>query len=205
MCQANRFLDTLICDDDLYGCISEVPESLLDEGNWTTLFLAALLSLYANKPEQALEYAEEVLCMHHCQEALYIKSRALARLERYAEADEVNGVMGDEIDLSTPDAKILYMIAMLNELYIGYPGLGLMRRLVEAKPKYDRGILSMRMLMKRHNILLESPNESELVEAFNSDIEDVEFASKLKENRENAPKSVAHLIQRIKKQEFNET
>ncbi len=204
MCQANRFLDTLICDDDLYGCISEVPESLLDDGHWTAIFLAALLSLYANMPEQALVYAEDVLCMHHCQEALYIKSRALARLERYAEADEVNGVMGDVFDMATPDAKVLYMIAMLNELHVGDPGLDLMRKLVEAKPKYDRGILSMRMLMKRHNIFLDSPNESELVEAFNSDIEDVEFASKLKENRENAPKSVAHLIQRIRKQEFNE-
>ena len=204
MCQANRFLDTLICDDDLYGCISEVPESLLDDGHWTSIFLAALLSLYANKPEQALEYAEDALAMHRSQEALYIKSRALARLERYAEADKVNGVMGDVFDMATPDAKVLYMIAMLNELHVGDPGLDLMRKLVEAKPKYNRGILSMRMLMKRHNILLESPNESELVEAFNSDMEDSEFNSRLKECREKAPKSVSYLIQRIKKQEFNE-
>lgn len=204
MCQANRFLDTLICDDDLYGCICEVPESLLGDGHWTSIFLAALLCLYANKPEQALEYAEDALAMHHSQEALYIKSRALARLERYAEADKVNGVMGDVFDMATPDAKVLYMIAMLNELHVGDPGLDLMRKLVEARPKYDRGILSMRMLMKGHNILLESPSESELVEAFNSDIEDVEFATKLKECREKAPKSVAYLIQRIKKQEFNE-
>ena len=204
MCQATRFLDTLICDDDLYGCISDVPDLLLNDGHWPSIFIAALLSLYANKPDQALEYADNVLTMHHSQEALYIKSRALAKLNRYAEADEVNCVMGDVIDLSTPDAKILYMIAMLNELHIGDPGLDLMRRLVEAKPKYDRGILSMRMLMKRHYILLESPSESELIEAFNSDIEDLEFALMLKEYREKAPKSVAYLIQRIRKQEFNE-
>lgn len=204
MCQANRFLDTLICDDDLYGCVSDLPELPLSESHWTSLFIVALLSLYANKPVQALEYANDVLTSHHSQEALYIKSRALAKLNRYAEADEVNGVLGDVIDLSTPDAKVLYMIAMLNELHVGDPGLDLMRKLVEARPKYDRGILSMRMLMKCHNILLESPSESELVEAFNSDIEDVEFATKLKECREKAPKSVAYLIQRIKKQEFNE-
>lgn len=204
MCQVNRFLDTLICDDELYGCVSEVPESLINDDHWTSQFLAALLSLYANKPEQALDCADAVLNMRHSQEALYIKSRALAKLERYAEADEVNVVMGDVFDLATPNAKVLYMIAMLNELHVGDPGLNLMRMLVESRPKYDRGILSMRQLMKLHDIFLDSPNESDLIEAFNSNMEDVEFALKLKECREKAPKSVTYLIQRIKKQEFKE-
>lgn len=80
----------------------------------------------------------------------------------------------------------------------------LMRRLVEAKPKYDKGILSMRLLMKRHNLHLESPTESELIEAFNSDMPEDEFATMLKEHRKKSPKAVAHLVQRIKKQEIAE-
>ena len=204
MLQANRFLDALICDDELMGCIECVPEELLTSSHWTSQFLIALLSLYSGLYEQALEYANAVLMNHHCQEALYVKSRALAMLERYTEADGVNVLMGDVFDMATPDAKVLYMIAMLNEMYIGDPGLDLMRKLVEAKPKYDRGIHALRMLMKRHSIMLDSPKESELIEAFNSDISQKEFDAQLEECRANAPKAVSYLIQRIKKQEFNQ-
>ena len=204
MLQARRFLDTLICDNDLMRCVESVPEELLTSKDWISQFLAALLSLYAGQYEQALECANAVLKDHHCQEILYVKSRALAMLERYPEADLVNVLMGDVFDMATPDAKVLYMIAMLNEMHIGDPGLDLMRKLVEAKPKYDRGINALRMLMKCHGIMLDSPKESELIEAFNSDISEDEFDVLLKECRTNAPKAVTYLIQRIKKQDFNE-
>lgn len=204
MQQAKRFLDTLVCDDALMGCIEEIPEKLLSSSHWTSKFLAALLSLYAGQYEQTLEFADEVLGNHHCQEALYIKSRALAMLERYQEADEVNMQIGDVFDMSTPDAKVLYQIAMLNELHIGDPGLNLMQKLVEAKPKYDKGIHAMRMLMKHKGLMLDYTKESELIEAYNSGMTEEEFDALLKECRTKAPKSVSYLIQRIKKQEFNE-
>jgi len=204
MQQAKRFLDTLICDENLMGCIESVPEELLTSSHWASQFLAALLSLYAGQYEQALEFADAVLENHQCQEVLYVKSRALAMLERYTDADAVNVQMGDVFDMATPDAKVLYMIAMLNEMHIGDPGLDLMRKLVEAKPKYDKGIHALRLLMKRHNIMLDFPKESELIEAFNSDLSDEDFDAQLKECRSKAPKSVSYLIQRIKKQEFNE-
>lgn len=107
--------------------------------------------------------------------------------------------------MSTPDAKTLYMVAMLNELYIGDPGVDLMRRLVEVKPKYDNGILALRTLMKLHNLKLDSPNDSELVEAFNSEMDETEYAAMLKECRSKAPKAVSYLIQRIKKLDVGET
>ena len=204
MLQARRFLDTLICDNNLIGCVESVPGELLTSKDWISQFLAALLSLYAGQYEQALECANAVLKDRHCQEILYVKSRALAMLERYTEADQVNVLMGDVFDMATPDAKVLYMIAMLNEMHIGDPGLDLMRKLVEAKPKYDRGIHALRMLMKCHGIMLDSPKESELIEAFNSDISEDEFDVLLKECRTNAPKAVTYLIQRIQKQDFNE-
>ena len=125
-------------------------------------------------------------------------------LKRYQEADEVNVQIGDIFDMSTPDAKVLYQIAMLNELHIGDPGLNLMQKLVEAKPKYDKGIHAMRMLMKHKGLMLDSTKESELIEAYNSGMTEEEFDALLKEYRTKAPKSVSYLIQRIKKQEFNE-
>ena len=204
MKQAKRFLDTLICDDELYGCIDITQEELPKGDHWACNFLTALLSLYSCKYEQALQFVEKVLAVHQCQEALYVKSRALAQLERYKEADDVNALLAEVFDMSTPDAKTLYMMAMLNELHIGDPGMGMMQKLVEVKPKYDKGILALRKLMKLHGIQLDSLQESELIDVFNSEIEDVVFASLLKECREKAPKAVAYLTKRIRLQEFDE-
>ena len=206
MQQTKRFLDTVICDEDLFGCISEVPASLMKADHWAPRFLVALLSLYAGRYEQALQYVDSVLAQHQCQEALYVKSRCLAKLERYQEADAVNVRMGDVFDMSTPDAKVLYSVAMLNELHIGDPGLNLMRELIKAKPKYDKGILSLRQLMKRKGLVLVKKNDEprELVDDFNSEITDKEFSVKLATAREKAPKAVDYLLRLIKKQEFTD-
>lgn len=204
MQQAKRFLDTVICDDGLFGCIKAVPASLMEADHWAPKFLVALLNLYAGDYEQALVYADGVLAQHKCQEALYVKSRCLAKLGRYEEADAVNVLMGDVFDMETPDAKVLYMIAMLNELYIGDPGLNLMKELIKVKPKYDKGILSLRCLMKRKGLVLVKPSDEprELVDDFNADTTEAEFAEKLKTAREKAPKAVEYLLRLIKKQEF---
>lgn len=205
MQQAKRFLDTVICDEQLYGCIDNVPTRLKTVDHWASNFLVALLSLYAGEYEQALAYVDSVLTLHQCQEALYVKSRCLAKLERYQEADAVNVLMGDVFDMSTPDAKVLYMIAMLNELYIGDNGLNLMQELIKAKPKYDKGILSLRYLMKRKGLELmkKSDVSCELVDDFNSDIAEEEFVQILRTARKKAPKAVECLLRLIKKQEYD--
>ena len=204
--QAKRFLDTIICDEELFGCIDDVPTELMVSDHWASKFLVALLSLYAGKYEQALEYTDSVLAQHQCQEALYVKSRCLAKLERYEEADAVNVLMGDVFDMSTPDTKVLYMIGMLNELHIGDPGLNLMQHLIKARPKYDKGILSLRYLMKRKGLVLVKTTDEprELVDDFNSGITDDEFAQKLRTAREKAPKAVEYLLRLIKKQVFTD-
>ena len=204
MQQAKRFLDTVICDDALFGCVDEIPSELKASDHWAPKFLVALLSLYAGEYEQALEYVDSVLALHLCQEALYVKSRCLAKLERYAEADAVNVLMGDVFDMSTPDAKVLYSIAMLNELHIGDPGLNLMQQLVSVRPKYDKAILSLRFLMKRKGLkLVKTSNDPrELVDDFNSEMSEEDFAQKLRVAREKAPKAVEYLLRLIKRQEL---
>ena len=204
MQQAKRFLDTVICDDDLFGCVSEIPAELKIADHWAPKFLVALLSLYGGEYEQALEYVDSVLAQHQCQEALYVKSRCLAKLERFVEADAVNVLMGDVFDMSTPDAKVLYSIAMLNELHIGDPGLNLMQQLVAVRPKYDKVILSLRFLMKRKGLALvkTSDDPRELVDEFNSNMPEEEFSQKLVTAREKAPKAVEYMLRLIKKQMF---
>ena len=165
-----------------------------------------MLSLYADKYDDALVYIEDVLAKHQCSEAMYIKSRALSKLKRYKEADETNCQLASVFEMATPDAKVLFMIAMLNEMHIGDPGLDLMRKLVEARPKYDLGILALRTLMQCRNLKLDkqSDNNCELVDLFNSDATEEEFLAQLRVYREKAPKAIAYLIRRIKKQELNE-
>ncbi len=206
MQQAKRFLDTVICDDELFGSIDEVPAELKAADHWAPKFLVSLLCLYAGEYEQALTYADSVLAQHQCQEALYVKSRCLAKLERYEEADAVNVLMGDVFDMSTPDTKVLYMIAMLNELHIGDNGLNLMQELIKARPKYNKGILSLRYLMKRKGLSLmkTSDDSRELVDDFNSDISEEEFAQKLVTAREKAPNAVEYLLRLIKNQVFTD-
>ena len=204
MQQAKRFLDTVICDDDLYGCIEENSAELKAADHWAPKFLVAILSLYAGEYEQALEYVDSVLAQHQCQEALYVKSRCLAKMERYQEADAVNVLMGDVFDMSTPDAKVLYSIAMLNELHIGDPGLDLMKHLIAVRPKYNKAILSLRYLMKRKGLVLvkTSDDPRELVDDFDSEMPEKEFTQKLVTAREKAPKAVEYLLRLIKKQVF---
>ena len=204
MQQTKRFLDTVIDDEELFGCIDEIPSELMKANHWAPKFLVALLSLYARKYEQGLEYVNSVLSLHQCPEALYVKSRCLAKLERYAEADAVNVLLAEHFDMSTPDVKVLYMIAMLNELHIGDPGLAYMQQLIAARPKYDKAILSLRQLMMRKGLVLvkSSDEKRELVDDFNSDMSNEEFAKRLSAAREKAPKAVDYLRRLIKRQEF---
>lgn len=200
---SDHFLNTLICDEGLMGCIADVPEGLLLSDNDDSRSLAALISLYAGMYEQALELVNAVSGDRDSQKSLFVKSRALTMLGHYAEADDMNVKLADMFDMTIPDAKVLYMIAMLNEMHIGEPGLEVMRTLVAIRPKYDKGIHALRMLMKRHGIMLDTPEENGLIEAFNSGMSEEDFDAQLKECRAKTPKSVSYLIQQIKKQKFN--
>ena len=206
MQQSKRFLDTLICDEDLFGVVGSVPDTINTLDEWKADFLLALLNLYSCNFTKALEYADRAIECHVCPEILFIKSRALVKLEKYQEADEVNGQLADGFELATPDVKVLYMMAIVNEMYVGDPGMDLMRKLVEARPKYDRGILALRMLMQKNGVTLVklSDNNSELIDAFNSDMTAEEYLETLRKCRQNAPKAVTYLIRRIRSQEFNE-
>ncbi|MCM1110052.1 MAG: AAA family ATPase [Clostridium sp.] len=197
--QSKRFLDTVIDDEPLYGKISSQVD-LPHESHWTAQFLLALLSLYANEYNTALVHINNVLAIHQCPEALYIKSRAFAKLARYKEADETNSQLAELFEMSTLDAKILYMVATINELHIGDPGIDMMRKLIEIRPKYDNGIIMLRELMNRKGLKLTESSDSpcELVIDFNSDMTKEEFAEKLKQVRKDAPKSISILQRRIK-------
>lgn len=201
MIVSNRLMKTMIGDEHLFGLIEDVPESLFLSNEWDNVYLAALLSLYCGNFEQALQYSEEAIMRNQCLNALFIKARALTMLGRYTEADEINVALSDYFDMATPDMKLLYEISMLNELHIEEPGLEYMKRLVEMRPNYDKGIVVFRMLAKRHNLSvgIEEDNKNSLIDDFNSDMSDENFAQHLKELRNESPKTVSEFLRRLKK------
>lgn len=198
--QAKRFLHTVVDDEHLYGCISDIPANIASNCHWTACFLVSLLSLYSKDYSNSLSSIEEVLKSHICPEALYVKSRTLVKLERYKEADDVNSKLAETFEMATPDAKTLFMVAMVNELHTQDDGLGLMQKLVEIRPKYDNGIVALRTLMQRKGLKLSESSDSpcELVVDFNSDMDTSDFMAKLKKCRKEALKSVQLLLRRIK-------
>lgn len=202
MQMAKRYLDTVVCDEELMGCVDHVPEMLRDADHWAPQFLMALLSLYAKEYELGLDYSEKVLAQHQCSEAMYVKSRCLERLGRYEEADAMNAMMAERVNLETPDAKVLYAMAMLNDRHIGDPGLPIIQQLVDAKPKYIKGVVSMRSMMLQHGYKLEAEEDDEIVELFNSDLDDDAFAIQLEKERENSGKNYSRLIRKLKRFDF---
>lgn len=103
--------------------------------------------------------------------------------------------------MSTPDAKILYMVATINELLIGDSGIDMMCKLVDIRPKYDNAIVSLRELMRKKGLKLTESSVSpcELVIDFNSDMTKEEFGERLRQTRKDAPKSITLLQRRIKR------
>ena len=202
--QLRRFFETVIDDSMLYGTAQKPSADILASRHCAVKFLAATLCLYADDAETALRITDEVLTHDDNQNVLYVKSRCLARLGRYEEADAVNTALGNDIDLAVPDAKSLYMIAVVNELHTADPGLLLMQKLLRAKPRYDRGIAAMRSLMKRRCMPLSMPSgkRSDIEYAFNSDIPEEEFLERLKEARKSVPKSVQALLRDILRMDF---
>ncbi len=203
---AKRLLGIMICDEHLYGVVEDVPEYLFNSSNWEANFLGSILCLYSKRYEDALMLVDKALNQHHSYDEMYIKSRALTKLERYQEADQLHSQMAETFDMKYPDVKLVYSISILNELHIGDPGLSFMQLLVKLRPMYDIGIIAFRALMQLHGLTLnKQPDEDfELLDCFNSDVSEHEFGEKLKECRKEAPKVVSSLIKSINELKFED-
>lgn len=201
------FMETVICDDEIYGCIQENMLSVGAVGGRDEKFLLALFSLYAEKTEQALALINEVIDTHSDNDALYIKARALVKLGMYAEADKVHSELVRDFNLSQPDLKLLYIIAVTNELYIDEPGIELMCSLVKERINYANGMLMLRNLMKRRGrtLHIEEDEETVLLDAFNSDISNDEFIVLLEDCRRNNREAFRFLIKQIKSEAIDKS
>ncbi|MDE6702818.1 MAG: AAA family ATPase [Muribaculaceae bacterium] len=197
--QSKRLLDTVIDDEHLYGSIENIPAYIEQNTHWTYRFLSTLLNLYANNYHAALDAANSVLECHNCPEALYLKSRALVKLEEYEEAAEINEEILSLLHKDIPDVKVLFSAAITNERYLEIDGLKLMQKLISARPMYDNGIVAIRHLMRKKNLALSQSSivPYEIITDFNSDISDEEFLTKLKDCRTKFPRAVKYLTRTL--------
>lgn len=200
--QAKRFLDTLICDEGMYGYIENIPEHLLEKTHYSDKFIAALLCLYARKYDLALKYIEDFCAYKTCNEALYIKARALEKLGQYKEADDIFVIIFDKFDKNTPDIKMMYAAAMLNERHTKDPGLPILQMIVDLKPAYLRTICDIRVLAKEKDIKLITQENNEIIKIFNSDITNEEFSKKLREAHHLSENNIEILRKCIRQQDF---
>ena len=201
--QMRHFFDVLVCDEHLYGSVS-VSLSLESNGEeaWEPEMLKALLCLYSCDFKSAAICADHVLQSHPCAEALYLKSRALAKMGLYDEADKTNEKLVEYFDMGTPDAKVMYEVAVLNEEHDFGSGLDILQKLVEIRPRYINGVIALRKFMKHRNRSLSAENENELVEAFNSDIDDVAFSETLRQCRETKAEATKDFLKCVKNMSF---
>ena len=197
---ADCCLDTVICDDALFGSIQPVAP-----GASPHVRLMAVMHLYSGDYARAIACADTLLSADVSLNAIYVKGRALMRLGRDKEADAVFDRLGGTDLMNAIDSKTMYAIANL------YQSLGLgadsdlrwMRRVVNGNPRYANGYVAMRRMMRRHHITLDSASRDNLVDAFNSPITDDAFCALIDEGFRSSPRSIGYLRKCIKEQDFN--
>lgn len=203
MNMAKAFLDNAICDDTCYGCIKSVPAAHDVNKGLKSCFIAALLALYAKHYDEALAWIDGVIERHKCHETLYIKARCLARMGRWAEADEVNSQMNLEPVIKQGNMKILYEIAIVNHS-IGDEAAYILQAILHDRPNYGQGIVTLRRMMKTEHKKLDAGNDNSLAVMFDSDASDEEFGQALDSMRQSSPKIVEQLMKTIGNIQFED-
>ena len=174
---AKRMFDVMFDDECLHNATKNVP--LLKNCSMTCDFLNAVLCLYQGRYEEAIGYSDMVCDKkaaqkkNPCLEALFIKSKALYRLERYKEADGVAKYIREistNSDEKMPIDKKQYLFeAKLNQK-LGCSNLETCRHLVKLCPKYLSAYMMIREEAFSSNLHIEVDEEEEgnaFVVAFN--------------------------------------
>lgn len=140
---AKKMFDVMLDDECLHDAAKDVL--LLKDCSMTCDFLNAVLCLYNGRYEEAIGYSDMVLDKktaqkkNPCLEALFIKAKALYRLERYEEADGVAKFIREistDSDEKMPIDKKQYLLeAQLNQK-LGRSNLETCRHLVKLCPEY---------------------------------------------------------------------
>ena len=134
---AKRMFDIMLDDSCLKGMTKDMK--LLKDCSMTCNFLNAVICLYGNRYEEAIGYADMVLCRRTCLEAMFIKGRALYELKRNDEAYDVVyqiiSISKDGEEKKAIDKKLLLFEARVNER-IGNSVLPFAKQLISLCPEF---------------------------------------------------------------------
>ena len=162
-------------------------------------FLNAVLCLYKGRYEEAIGYSDMVFDKKTaqkkspCLEALFVKAKALYRLERYEEADSVvkfiREISNNSDEKIAIDKKQYLFEALLN-LKLGYSNIETCYHLVKLCPEYLPAYMMIRKEALASNLHVEMDEEKEgnsFVVAFNDKtVSDSDFEKIIKEADKNS-------------------
>lgn len=193
-------LDTVICDDALFGSIPSVAP---DASPFTRLMAA--MHLYSGDYERAIACADTLLSAGDSVNAIYLKARALICLRRYQDADKVFDKYNDAALIKNIDSKSLYAISHLYEMHLhigASAGLEMIQELVRFNRRYINGYVALRRIFRHHGLRLDATSRDPLVDAFNSAATDEAFRAAVDEAFRSSPRSVGYLRKLIKEMEL---
>ena len=196
-----KMLDIVICDDCLIGMIENL-EPLKAEG-MVADFINAVLCLYGGAPELGIAYADRVLERREdCIEAHYVKSRSLALLDRWADADAENirimKLLDNDFD---KDPKAVLWLSVVNK-HVGDPSLDSIQYVVITHGSYMPAMLELRHQLKDANLKLKTDKPTALTEAITSDMSDEDFVKLCRETLEANGEDYMAFLRAISKQKF---
>ena len=197
-----KMFDIAVCDDCLMGKTGHFEP--LKAESMIANFINAVMCLYSNQPDLAIVYADRVLARKDsCTQAHYVKARALAMQGRWKEADAVNvrilEMLDDEV---SKDSKTIYLLSVVNA-QIGDPSLEYMNFLLKNHRQYLPIVLEMRRQIKTQNFEMKTDAKNELLDAFKSDMSEVEFCALCQSHMEDD--TYKAMISEIVQQKFEDS
>ena len=189
---AKKMFDVMLDDRCLKGLTKDVP--LLKDCSTTCNFLNAVVSLYSERLEEAIGYADMVLNRRQCLEAMFIKGKALEVLGRYDEALEMTQLIRTAGDASddriVADRKHFLFEAELNA-QLGRPNLKTCKQLIKLCPEYFPAYILLRKESKAEGLTIDYDDEEEenvLITAFDDvNVSDEDFVAMLEKYEKTSP------------------
>ena len=194
-------LNIVIDDSVLLNKTSGVP--IIENNSICANFVNAIICLYGDRYDEALNYANNVLVKKECKEAMFIQARAYAMKEDWKTADEVHCLILDQLK-DRFDAKLYFTASVVNEMHTSDNGLNIMQYVINRRPNYLNGVVVLRKLMQRKHLQLKNETQkvNTLIDAFNSDMSPEAFYSRIEETVLEDSKTYEELIKNIVEQEL---
>lgn len=187
---AKEMFDTMLDDSILFGETKDVE--IIQSSSSTCNFLNGVFCLYGHRYEEAIGYADMVLSVRQCLEAMFIKARAYYEMGDYEEANgilfEIISLSNNEDDKKAIDKKLLLFEIKVND-QLKNSNIGLCKELIKICPNCLSVYSFIRNEMFREKRLLLDDNsvESQLIDSFdNHSIDNHQFSEMLKQTDTNS-------------------